>query len=184
MNAQTTVRARRVNNNTKPIGEHCTLTKVVNDSFEQKFFGFAMTDGGEEVYIPANLIRNQQMTEHDVGAGFTCPIKQNTGYEQRHGRVCTPPLKWDGEAEEVEVEVVEEEDRITQEDIDAVESDLHNLADAAENMVISTAQTLTEAIGYLQSFEVKTGLDKLKELLPEVEGFRSTIDEYAPDTGE
>ena len=108
---QKTIQVRRTNNNTTLVGTHVTLTNVRNS--DEAMFGFGMTDDGDEVYIPAIMVRFCEMTEGDVGAGFTCPLKPNPRAitnPEGPAWVAINPLRWDDDnPETVTVEVEDKE---------------------------------------------------------------------------
>ena len=93
---QRTIRVRRANNLTTAVGKHMSLSKVAHSDTQQ--FAFAILDNGEEVYIPAIMVRNEQMTSADEGAGFTCPVRPNPRVIDEPGKpawLASTPIKWD-----------------------------------------------------------------------------------------
>lgn len=108
MNMQTSqptkIKVRRANNNALTAGQHYTLTRVENTP--DRMFAFAISDDGtEEIYVPAPIVRKEQMTMADVGAGFTCMVRRQERYDGEGGHPhALMPIKWDGEAEEIEVD--------------------------------------------------------------------------------
>lgn len=176
MNANTkTIKARRVNN-AETIGKHQTLLTVRNDP--GKHFAFAITDDGEEVYIPASIVRSEQMTSADEGAGFSCPVKPNPrALDEQNTAVWIGmrPIKWDGEAEEIEVEVnlepeidpqiVEDHERLVvacSQFLDNVGGPLQDTMDKADKMI----KGMSLLIGDLK--KQRAELNKLGNILDEV----------------
>ena len=180
MNAMSrTIKVRRANNNTAAIGKHLTLTNVKNEA--DSMFAFGMTDEGEEVYIPANIVRAQQMTEADIGAGLTCPLRPNPRANAEANNppyVAIHPVKWDGEPELVEVDDLPEGDvsQIAQEDwdelvealadlteIEGAISDLTDVGVKLEAQVRDMKKNLDGIVGALAKAKVA-----LNDLAPEI----------------
>jgi len=183
MNMQTTIKVRTANKNAlNGVGKHLTLTRIENTN--DRIFGFAITDEGDEVYIPAAMIRANQMTsaDSDAAAGFTCPIRNNPRANDTAGGplwVATNPLTWDGEAEEITVDVPDPVDDAVSAD---VENELVKLADAADDMVADASDKLGKL-----SLRLKQNLTSAAEIVNEMSSlaqtlgsFRAYIDEVAP----
>lgn len=54
---------------------HVTISHVINYGSRQ--FGFAMTDGGEEVFIPRSTVLLNHLTDDDVGGGAWFNVIEN-----------------------------------------------------------------------------------------------------------
>lgn len=182
MNTQTTIKARRTNNMTTPIGEHMTLTRVINEPLERRIFAWAMRDDGQEVYIPAQLVKREKMTTADEGAGFTavCAHNPRAVDSQTAPFMASLPLKWDGDAEDVVIDVPDEPDVISREAMDEVEEDLDRLADACDDMVLACANEIREAVKQISAFDIKAGVQALNATADKLEAFRAFIDETVP----
>ena len=172
------IRVRRANN-AKITGKHFTLVRVKNVPSEQKVFAFAVDDEGSEVYIPAAVVKKEQMTPADEGAGFTANVRVADGYQNdlAHPHVMLP-ISWDGEAEEIEVD--EEEPEVTPSDGPSDDElvDLGNMiADAATLVaelegklgpVFTMAPDIKERFNTVLS-SVKRVQERFDELFPESE---------------
>ena len=96
---------RTANSLKTPIGIHWTIQSVITKSEPERGrtrkFGFAISDDGSTAFIPHPVISGHDITQADVGAGFTAPMKApsaNAGpdaYPQ-----IQVPLTWDGWDEE------------------------------------------------------------------------------------
>lgn len=168
---QRTVKARRVNT-AQTAGQHFTVTRVVRDPGDTRCFGFGISDDGQtELYISALIIKAEQMTEADVGAGFTCMIRANKGFDTEGHPHAVHPIKWDGEAEDVVItETVQAEpdpDTVPVEEFDELAAlcaqYLDNVSGPAADMV-DRLDKLTQGAGVLfaEAKQIKAALDKMQ----------------------
>lgn len=127
---QRTIQRRSANNLSTPIGTHWTITSIVRNPDNGKVFGFGLSDDGATLcFLPRGIVLRHNMTEHDVGAGFTAPIKVYTGYrDEAAADQVIEPLTWDGAAEEITLDDVAPEGP-TDEELDTLVSRLGSLAD-------------------------------------------------------
>jgi len=122
----------------------------------------------------------------DMEPGFTAPIRPNpriTSDPSTAPWIACSPVKWDGDVEEIVVDVETDDDIIVQDGLDEVERDLDKLAMAADDMCVDTAKNIREAVDKIKSFDIKAGLTGLEHLAVQVESFRTTIDEIVPNDG-
>lgn len=149
MNSQTkTIRARRANIRQTPIGKHWTLTRVI-DHPERGRFAFAEDDEGNPGFVPRPVVTRHQITEADVGAGFHAPFREPAAGA---GGEAAPqimfPIKFDGEAEEIEIEVPSEPERDYEGEIDTLIEKVEGfvkLSDIAGKMVTKAELMQKEA---------------------------------------
>jgi len=125
------IRVRRKNNATKTLGIHMTLTKVVNIDSNQ--YGFAMTDDNESVYLPPSIIKRENMSAEDEGAGFTAPVSPNSRVDNPNAPkiVATLPVKWDDD----DPEMIEVPDVAPADDPVCTDEDWKTLTDAASDVI-------------------------------------------------
>ena len=180
---QKTIQVRRANNSTAALGQHITLTNVRNS--DEAMYGFGMTDDGEEVYIPAVMVRYCQMTEADVGAGFTCPVKPNPrAVDTPDGPawVAINPLKWDDENPEtvtIDVEeVTRSQDGPTESEWDALVVACSEITEelGPMNELVEFSAKLVQGAQHLQT-KVSAQRDYIKRL-------QKKLDLLAPEVNE
>lgn len=168
-----TIKARRANH-AEPTGKHWTLTRVENHP--DKKFGFAVSDAGDEAYIPSPVVGKEQMTSADVGAGFTANVRSTKGgysNEGAHPHIMLP-VKWDGALEDVEVDedIAEPEPLVSDEDLAELGD---KLADAQTAMVNLTA-AIEPMFGMAPGLKGKADLAKA-----EISAFRLLFNELFPE---
>lgn len=176
MNTLTTVRARRVNN-AQQVGQHFTLTRVINEP--DRCFAFGVSDDGtKEVYIPSNIVKREQMTSADEGAGFTCALRSMGGFDNDGGHPhAMLPFNWDGESEEVQVEgpAVLPDDMVAAKDFD-------DLANACGSFIDNTAGPINDMVDRFDKLMQGAGIlfGEAKKLKAELESFQKRVDIIAP----
>jgi hypothetical protein len=190
MNAQPTrlVRVRRANKVTA-VGKHYTLTSVVNS--RQKAFAFAVSDDGEEeIYIPAPVVKREQMTEADIGAGFTCTVRKPEGFDRDaphpHARL---PIWWDGAAENLPADQVPgmevADDDEPDPEVKKLEADIDDLGNAVDKLVqyegalIAMQDSVAE-----MSLALRRQQDELGKIIAEVKTVRTILDRVCPNLEE
>lgn len=187
MNIQTTVRARTANKKTQSqqITQHMTLMKVVNT--EERCFGFATTDGGANVYIPARVVKLYNMTSEDAysRAGFKAPLRMSDAMPQGDNPakfICETPVTWDGAIEEIEVGApVPNGSQIDPDTYAELENDFDRLASTADDQLADIQQRVTTIQNQLNNLETLEALRGLEELVEAVTAHRSRIDDIAPE---
>ena len=162
-------KVRTANNTTAVIGTHLTLTRCENDVENKRVFGFAVTDEGQEVYVPASVVRKYEMTpaDADAQAGFTAPLRPNPRVidDATVARsIVTNPVKWDGEP--------------------VLETDLIRLAEATDEMVLQAVEEIRNAMGKIGNFEINDAVHLLGETADKLEAYRAYIDEVVPCDGD
>jgi hypothetical protein len=82
------------------LGRHATIVKIVNSP--DQCYGFAMTDAGEDLYIPGTLVKRFALSDMDEGAGFTSLVRnsppdvtQHSGNKSVAQLMVMPPFKLD-----------------------------------------------------------------------------------------
>lgn len=78
---------------------HYTLTKVIMRGDEH--YGFAVSDEGEDVFVPTNVCKRHNLTDADVGAGFKAMSRlamNNSESGQKATRSLLVPLLFDDTA--------------------------------------------------------------------------------------
>lgn len=78
---------------------HYTLTKVILRGDEH--YGFAVSDEGEDVFVPTNVCKRHNLTDADVGAGFKAMSRMalnNSESGQKATRSLLVPLLFDDTA--------------------------------------------------------------------------------------
>lgn len=185
MNAQATVRARRVNNAPAPVGQHMTLIRCENDPGNNRVFAFAVSDDGTQVFVPSALILQHSIKPVDVGAGFTARTVPNPrANDTANGAplMAQAPFIWDGESEEVVVDVkgTGADRAVTNEDMDALEAEFVKLAEGCDDMVTIAANEIGKAIEELKALNIGKATEKLQDTRIKLESFRTWIDEMAP----
>lgn len=183
-----TVHVRTANSakENKAIQQHLTLKKVCNDP--NKCFGFAVTDGGASVYIPARLIKLYGMKPEDgfSHAGFTANVRLSDRYtadSESSQFVCEPPLKWDGQAEQIAV-IAADKGFASVDELAELEQDYDHLANTADDMLADICGALEDVEGLLKAIQPMEALDALSKLQNKVTAHRAKIDELAPEAGE
>lgn len=68
---------------------HYTITNIVPASAERRPFGFAISDDGEEIYLPAIVVNKAGLTPEDVGEGFLC-LTYAANEQHRYPRAAMP----------------------------------------------------------------------------------------------
>ena len=58
-------------------GTHATLTRVIEGP--DRHYGFAVTDDGSDVFVPGFILKSHNLTEADVGIGFTAVVAAPDG---------------------------------------------------------------------------------------------------------
>lgn len=96
--------AQLVDDNGDPLqhAPHLTITRIFHT--DEKQFGFAVTDAGEDVYIPALVVRRYDLQPSDVGVGLRGALKLREGnHEKRNQPVLQLPVKFDSRPEHLQV---------------------------------------------------------------------------------
>lgn len=172
-----TIKVRRANTaSPEELMPHFTLTRVENQP--DKCFGFAISDDGEtEIYIPAKIIKDEQMTSADVNAGFRCRTRP-AGRDATGHPAAVHPLKWDGAAEEVEVEV-----EVADVDIDQINQDMDDLVKASSTLLDDVLGPVEQlASGMDQMIQAQGRLfAEMKKLRDNIHKFKAALDEIAPE---
>lgn len=177
-----TIKARRVNHAQQASAKHYTITRVEHSADGSRCFGFAVSDDGtEEIYLSSMIIKKEQMTQADVGAGFRCLVRKHNGYSQdgNHPHALLP-IQWDGDAEEIEVEVEASDSdllpAIDQEEFDRLANRSGELMD---NVLGPIEQTCVDFDKMLQAMGRMYA--NAKELRAEVQKYKEFLDEIAPE---
>jgi len=93
------VRTGNASINTAP---HYTIKRIVNTGERQ--FGFGFDDLGNEVYIPASVIKRYALTEFDAGAGFRARCIPPDPANHKSQPQVMLPLVFDDGTEEIEID--------------------------------------------------------------------------------
>ena len=175
-----TIKARRVNHAKQAAAKHYTVTRVERSADGSRCFGFAVSDdGSEEIYISAMVIKKEQMTQADVGAGFRCLVRKPNGYAQEGNHPhALLPIQWDGEAEEIQVEVPAHDPLPT---IDAEEFDrlANRSGELMDNLIGPMEQMCSDFDKMLQA--MGRMFANAKEMRAEVQKYKEFLDEIAPE---
>ncbi|MCP4466932.1 MAG: hypothetical protein GY813_09320 [Halieaceae bacterium] len=143
---------RRVNNLTTRHGEHITLTRVHNDADLRKYYGFGLTDAGEEVYLSSSLVRQEDMTEEDIGAGMTVVLKPAPEAEgSRAARVAVGPMTWDGD---------------------------DDMTDDFMNLVSETRETYVKVLDLIKGLQVKEAAETLRRGQERLSTFQVNMEDH------
>ena len=124
------------------------------------------------------IVKKEQMTEADVGAGFSCLVRMHNGYasDGNHPHALMP-IKWDGEAEEIEVPVeeilldpaeVEEFSKLANRSGVLID----NIGGPVEEMA-SNMDSMIQAMGRLNG--------EAKKIRDEVKKYQEFLDDIAPE---
>lgn len=176
-----TIKARRVNHARQEAAKHYTVTRVEHSADGTRCFGFAVSDDGtEEIYLSSLVIKKEQMTAADVGAGFRCLIRKHNGYaaDGNHPHALLP-IQWDGEAEEIEVAGNVADDplpTIDQEEFDRLANRTGELMD---NVVGPMEQMCQDYDKMLQA--MGRMFANAKQMRDEIETYKKFLDEIAPE---
>lgn len=95
--------SRLTDDNGDPLAHapHLTITRIFHTDVKQ--FGFARTDDGEDVYIPALVVRRYDLQPGDVGTGLRGALKRREGnHEKRDQPVLQLPVKFDSRSERLQ----------------------------------------------------------------------------------
>ena len=156
---------------------HMSLTKVVNAPEKGVQYAFAITDDGRAAFLSRSIVVKEKLTPLDEGAGFSAPVVEPTRYDSTDkGRlvVCLP-IKWDGEAVEIEVP----ETTKSQEATDWVPAnEFDELAELADDIMTTAKQTLTEVSTVMMS--VKALDVRIAATLTELKNLKEKLDRLAP----
>lgn len=133
-----------------------TILKVVNTP--KQCFGFAMTDDGDDVFLPSNLIRRHNLTELDEGAGFTALVRNapadvlnQLGDKPSAKYVVIPPLQFDDQNPIFVKSILSEEDETTMDDM---EKEITELLDRHE-MLTSKTESVDIEIAALDEIDAE-----------------------------
>lgn len=175
-----TVRKARANSNGKPIGERMTLLRVSNDAANNRVFGFAVTDSGEQVYVPGRLVERYQMTQYDAdnGAAFYAPTTDNSraiSDSNSPQKVAVMPLTWDADVEELIIEEPENNNAVD------IELEFSALAEMFDDHTVNMIEHIDKAFSDLRNFDLKPAIKRLEKMREDLEQMRRKIDEAAPE---
>ena len=178
-----TIKARRVNHAQQSAAKHYTVTRVENASDGSRCFGFAVSDDGlEEIYLSSMVIKKEQMTMADVGAGFSCLVRKHNGYstDGNHAHALLP-LRWDGEAEEIEIVAddpmaVVGDDPISTEEFDRLANRSGELMDdicGPMEQMCQDYDKMLQAMGRMYA--------NAKQMRDTINKYRAFLDDIAPE---
>ncbi len=176
-----TIKARRVNHAQAEASKHYTVTRVEHSAGGDRCFGFAVSDDGEqEIYLSSLVIKKEQMTQADIGAGFTCLIRKHNGYasDGNHPHALLP-INWDGEAEEIQVAVAHSDPLPT---IDADEFDrlANRSGELMDNIVGPLEKSCEDFDKMLQAMGRMYA--HVRSMRDEVKKYKTFLDDVAPET--
>lgn len=171
---------------------HYTLTKVIMRGDEH--YGFAVSDEGEDVFVPTNVCKRHNLTDADVGAGFKAMSRMainNSESGQKATRSLLVPLLFDDTAPVLvpgtsrtlheAVRQVINTPPPSEPDIDAetLQSDLVALQ-ADVDAVLDAVDTTLEAFGHFVTLLESQHFNAFKAKL---ENLRAVVDTRFPEEG-
>lgn len=174
------IKVRRANNAPPKSMEHFTLTRVENRP--DKCFAFGISDDGtREVYVPAAIVKAEQMTSADIGAGFKCLVKEQTGHETNAHPLAVHPIKWDGEAETIEVEE-DDEPEVSSSEFEELQSAFDELTTLCDSLVDNTLGLSNKLVGDFEAMLQAQGrlFATVKDMRTQIHNFSKRLDEVAP----
>lgn len=171
---------------------HYTLTKVILRGDDH--YGFAVSDEGEDVFVPTNVCKRHSLTDADVGAGFKAMSRMavnNSDSGQKSIRSLLVPLLFDDTApvlvqgtsrtlhDAIRQAVSAPPPQETDVDVDALQRDLAALQ-ADVDAVLYAVDTTLEAFGHFVTLLESKHFNDFKAKL---ENLRAVVDTRFPEEG-
>jgi hypothetical protein len=169
---------------------HYTLTKVIMRGDEH--YGFAVSDEGEDAFVPTNVCKRHNLTDADVGAGFKAMSRMsldNANSGQKATRSLLVPLLFDdtapvmvpGSAADLHsaVRQVIQNPPPPEPDAESLQSDLVALQADVDVVLDAVDQTLAAFADFTTLLESK----HFNDFKAKLENLRTVVDARFPEEG-
>jgi tRNA splicing ligase len=171
---------------------HYTLTKVIRRGDEH--YGFAVSDEGEDAFVPTNVCKRHNLTDADVGAGFKAMSRMsldNANSGQKATRSLLVPLLFDDTApvlvpgsaadlhNAVRQMIQNPPPVVPDVDVDALQSDLVALQADVDVVLDAVDQTLAAFAEFTALLESK----HFNDFKAKLENLRTVVDARFPEEG-